>query len=82
MLTFGYPARFTADEDSRMVVRFPDFPEAVTDGKGFAEAMVEAAGCLGSVIAIRMSARRRSRRHRAPSAASGWSQSRFGLRQN
>ena len=55
MFTFGYPARFTADEDGRLVVRFPDFPEAVTDGKDSADAMAEAADCLGSVIAIRMS---------------------------
>jgi antitoxin HicB len=43
MFTFGYPARFTADEDGRLVVRFPDFPEAATDGKDFADAMAEAA---------------------------------------
>jgi antitoxin HicB len=54
MITFGYPARFAADEDDRIVVRFPDFPEAVTDGKDITDATAEAADCLGSVIAIRM----------------------------
>jgi antitoxin HicB len=54
MFAIGYPARFAADEDGRLVVRFPDFPEAVTDGKDIAEATAEAADCLGSVIAIRM----------------------------
>ena len=54
MFAFGYPARFAADEDGRLVVRFPDFPEAVTDGKDITDATAEAADCLGSVIAIRM----------------------------
>ena len=54
MFAFGYPARFAADEDGRLVVRFPDFPEAVTDGKDITDATAEAADCLASVIAIRM----------------------------
>ncbi len=54
MLTLSYPARFTRDEDGRLTVGFPDFPEAHTDGRDVAEALDEAIDCLGSAIAFRI----------------------------
>jgi antitoxin HicB len=54
MFTFAYPARFQRDQDGRVLVSFPDFPRAHTDGRDANEAMDEAADCLGSVIAFAM----------------------------
>ncbi|MBI2686304.1 MAG: type II toxin-antitoxin system HicB family antitoxin [Acidobacteria bacterium] len=53
MNMFLYPATITRDEGS-FIVRFRDFPEAITDGKTLAEALVEADDLLGSVIAHRI----------------------------
>jgi len=53
-MEFSYPANFTRDEDGRVVVTFPDFPQYATDGKDEAEAMQEAIDCLGSAIAHAM----------------------------
>ena len=52
MFTFAYPAVFKRDEDRRLLVSFPDFPRAHTDGADTNEAMEEAIDCLGSVIAF------------------------------
>jgi len=52
MFTFAYPAVFQRDEDGRVLVSFPDFPAAHTDGADANEAMEEAIDCLGSVIAF------------------------------
>jgi antitoxin HicB len=54
MLKIGYPATFTPDEDGRPIVRFPDLPEAMTDGKDLPEASAEAQDCLGSALASRL----------------------------
>lgn len=54
MFSFSYPATFRPDKDGRPVARFPDFPEAHTDGKDMREAVEEAMDCLGSVIAFRI----------------------------
>lgn len=54
MDAFTYPAAFRADEDGRLLVRFPDLPEALTDGADEREAYEEAVDCLGSAIAFRM----------------------------
>ena len=54
MFAFTYPARFSHDQEGRVLVRFPDLPGVATDGKDMAEAMVEAIDCLGSDLAIRM----------------------------
>ena len=54
MFTFAYPAVFKRDEDGRLLVSFPDFPAAHTDGADANEAMEEAIDCLGSVIAFAM----------------------------
>jgi len=55
MFTFAYPATFRRDEGARLLVSFPDFPAAHTDGADAGEAMEEAIDCLGSVIAFAMS---------------------------
>ena len=54
MFTFAYPAVFKRDEDERLLVTFPDFPTAHTDGADANEAMEEAIDCLGSSIAFAM----------------------------
>ena len=54
MFTFAYPAVFRRDEDGRLLVSFPDFPAAHTDGANSNEAMEEAIDCLGSAIAFAM----------------------------
>ena len=54
MFTFAYPAVFKRDEDERLLVSFPDFPTAHTDGADANEAMAEAIDCLGSSIAFAM----------------------------
>ena len=54
MFTFAYPAVFKRDEDERLVVSFPDFPTAHTDGADANEAMEEAIDCLGGGIAFAM----------------------------
>jgi antitoxin HicB len=53
MLAFSYPATFRKGrEDGRVLVTFPDFPRSATDGADMAEAMEQAADCLGSAIAF------------------------------
>ena len=44
--TYEYPASFTEDAAGRMVVLFPDMPEALTDGADMNEAITEAKDCL------------------------------------
>lgn len=51
---YGYPARLEPDEDGRLVVRFPDLPEALTDGADEAEALSEASDCLSEALAGRI----------------------------
>ncbi len=55
MTTLAYPATFKRDEDNRVVVSFPDFPTARTDGADPTESAAEAADCLASAIAFAMS---------------------------
>ncbi|MBZ5622094.1 MAG: type II toxin-antitoxin system HicB family antitoxin [Acidobacteriia bacterium] len=54
MFTFAYPGIFKRDEDGRLLVSFPDFPTAHTDGADTNKALEEAIDCLGSVIAFAM----------------------------
>src|SRR5437870_161011 len=54
MFTFAYPAILKRDQDKRLLVSFPDFPTAHTDGADANEAMEEAIDCLGSSIAFAM----------------------------
>lgn len=52
--TLAWPASLTEDEEGRVQVRFPDFPEALTDGADAAEALAEAADCLAEAAAARI----------------------------
>lgn len=52
--SFAWPARLSADDDGRVLVTFPDFDGAATDGADRAEALAEAADCLEEAIAIRL----------------------------
>ena len=65
MFTFAYPAVFKRDADRRLLVSFPDFPIAHTDGVNAREAMEEAIDCLGSSIASPWLIRRTCRSRRA-----------------
>ena len=52
--TLAWPAMLVADDQRRVQVRFPDFPEALTDGADDAEALAEAADCLAEAVAARI----------------------------
>jgi antitoxin HicB len=57
MMTGGpctFPARLEPGADGRLVVYFPDLPEAVTDGADIAEALDQAADCLSEALAGRI----------------------------
>jgi antitoxin HicB len=49
-----FPARLEPDEEGRLVVHFPDLPDALTDGADEAEALAEAADCLSEALAARI----------------------------
>ncbi|SRR6266567_2595886 len=51
---YTYPARLERDEADRLVVHFPDLPEALTDGADEAEALTEASDCLSEALAGRI----------------------------
>ena len=51
---YSYPAILEPDENGRLVVHFPDLPEALTDGADEAEALREAADCLSEALASRI----------------------------
>ncbi len=50
-MRYVFPAALVPDEDGRLVVTFPDVPEALTDGADRDEAMREAADALGAALA-------------------------------
>lgn len=54
MRTFAYPARIEADEGGRLLVTFPDFPDAATDGADLTEALAEAADVLSTALIERL----------------------------
>jgi antitoxin HicB len=54
-MPYSYPARLVPDEEGRLVVHFPDLPEALTDGADQAEALSEAADCLSTALGARIS---------------------------
>ena len=56
-LALVWPATLTADTADRIVVRFRDFPEAVTDGDDEADALAQAADCLAEAVAGRIADR-------------------------
>ena len=51
---YRFPARLEPDEEGRLVVHFPDLPEALTDGADEAEALTEASDCLSEALAGRI----------------------------
>jgi len=51
---FAYPAILKKDAEGRFVVRFPDLPEALTDGATEAEALHEAADALSEALISRI----------------------------
>ena len=51
---YGFPVRLERDDENRLVVHFPDLPEALTDGANEAEALAEAADCLSEALAGRI----------------------------
>jgi antitoxin HicB len=53
-MRYSYPVRLEADEIGRLVVHFPDLPEALTDGADAAEALAEASDCLSEALAGRI----------------------------
>ncbi|HLJ19127.1 MAG TPA: type II toxin-antitoxin system HicB family antitoxin [Stellaceae bacterium] len=50
----AYPARLRRDSGGRYLVRFPDLPEALTDGADEAEALREAADALSEALMSRI----------------------------
>lgn len=50
-MRYAYPARLTPDDDGRVMVSFPDVPEALTDGASEAEALAEAGDALAAALA-------------------------------
>jgi len=56
-LVLAWPARFLPQPDGRILVRFPDVPEAVTEGDDAPDARVQAADCLAEAIAGRINDR-------------------------
>jgi len=50
----AWPAMLMRDDEGRVQVRFPDFPEALTDGADEREALAEAADCLAEAVAARI----------------------------
>ena len=51
---FTYPARIQKDKAGFILVTFPDFPEAATDGEAIEEALRNAADALEEAIAGRI----------------------------
>ena len=51
---FAYPATLTRDAARRFLVRFPDIPEALTDGATEEEALREAADALSEALMSRI----------------------------
>jgi antitoxin HicB len=53
-MEYRYPATLEPDKEGRVLVRFADLPEALTDGADFGEALFEAADCLSEALASRI----------------------------
>jgi antitoxin HicB len=51
---YSFPAELQRQPDGSFLVRFPDLPEAVTDGTTQTEALAEAADCLSEALAGRI----------------------------
>ena len=50
-MIYAYPCRPTPDEGGRLVVTFPNVPEAITDGKDRSQALAMAEDALGTALA-------------------------------
>jgi len=57
-MRYAYPARLE-DHTGTILVYFPDFPEAVTEGTDRAAALLEAVDCLDAAILFRLKDRER-----------------------
>jgi antitoxin HicB len=51
---YSFPAELQRQPDGSFLVRFPDLPEAVTDGATEREALAEAGDCLSEALAGRI----------------------------
>ena len=51
---FAYPTRLMKGKDGRYLARFPDIPEALTDGATREEALQEAADALSEALMARI----------------------------
>ena len=49
-----YPVKLTKQNEGGYLVTFPDLPEAITQGKSIADALIEANDCLEEAIANRI----------------------------
>ena len=54
MDAYSYPVTLAPEEDGTFVVRFEDFPEAITQGDDIEDALAQAADCLEEAVANRM----------------------------
>ena len=54
----AYPAVITPAPEGGVVVTFPDFPDAITQGVNRGDAVTMAADCLAETIAARLAERR------------------------
>jgi len=52
---FNYPIKLTKQKEGGYLVRFPDLPEAITQGENRDDALMEAVDCLEEAIAHRIS---------------------------
>ena len=52
IVSFSYPAKFTADKDGGYVVTFRNVPEAITQGETVEECRDQAAGALQAAIEL------------------------------
>ncbi len=55
---FAWPAKFREQDDDRLLISFPDFPEALTEASSEMEALAEAQDCLIAALGGYMAARR------------------------
>jgi antitoxin HicB len=51
---FSWPAALVKQRDGKILVRFPDIPEALTEGDDDSDAVLQASDCLSEAIAGRI----------------------------
>lgn len=52
MTRFVYPVHLTANEPGGILIKFPDFDFAISEGDDVADALIQAADCLEEALAI------------------------------